>query len=287
MHYQAPNLIARIQAGKGVGSTAGVMTLAVFGLIADVMGDLAIVLLTILLSIAVGFVVAYVRGKTKQLPSSIISEICENSYSARFCTVQNLQEACDMTKPLFGRDYVGAERALQWHTKNPASFVAITNSSGELCAFFGILALRQSFMEQFLKGALTESDLIPTDVLSLEDAKKSSDLYISGVVVRDVNSLVSGRRVAVMVWAILMYMKSVYGLRKTRRLFALAVTEESEQFMRELGFEIAGNRDRRKDRRDLFMYQMNGRKSWEELHHKISDWSNICTCHYKEKADGG
>lgn len=230
----------------------------------------------ICLFIALG--VSYFRGKMKHLPDSFVDEIStDGQYRCEYCTPERLREACEMSKPYYGHEYVSADIAEQWRMKNPKGFVEILNSDGELCACFGVLAMTKSFMEQFAKGRVSDTQLREDSICNFEDSKKSSRLYISGVVVRNPSTHRGSKRARVMIWAMLHYIKRLYGLRRVRQLYALAVNRESERLLRKLEFDLTSSGKHRVDKCNMYCYSLS-KESWWKLINRVGDCSPMCKC---------
>lgn len=226
------------------------------------------------------FGVAYLRGRMAFLPDQLIDEMRdEERYECAPCTEERLREACEMTKPYYGHEYVEPDVAVQWRSRNPTGFVQIVNSSGELCACFGVLGLSQSFMDQYIKGNVDDTQLRGDDVLSLPASKRATSLYISGVVVRNPESHKGRKRANVMIWAMMTYVRQIYGLRKKRELYAVAVTRESERLMQNLGFTVASRANGRRDKCNLYCSELTP-EFWKQLMCKVGDWSALCTCRF-------
>ena len=153
---------------------------------------------------------------------------------------------------------------------------AVYNRGRELCAAFGLLALRDSFMDLFIDGRIEDLKLRDNDILTGSNAKKCERLYISGVVVRDPGKLVGHRRTKVMLWAMLQHLKREYGLRKIRELYAIAVTRESERLMRNLQFEHIGESSGRLDKCPLYRCVLT-RANWKRLLCEVGDCSGMCS----------
>jgi hypothetical protein len=129
---------------------------------------------------------AWYFGKPTFIPITLVQEMKEaEGYRAQYCTPEHLQEACEMTRPYYGHEYVEGNVAEQWRAKNPQGFIEILNGSGELCACFGLLGLTESFREQFYAGNATDTRLRPQDILGPDETRRCRYLYISGIVVRD------------------------------------------------------------------------------------------------------
>jgi hypothetical protein len=108
--------------------------------------------------------------------------------------------------------------------------------------------------------------------------KKEERIYISGVVVRDPHLYMGRKRVAIMLWTILQYIKKVFGLRKSRTFYAVGLTIESEKLLKTTGFLICGDKVNRKDKSNLYRIDLD-KKKWEELIAKIGDYSKMVSFH--------
>ena len=271
---------AGVAAFVSIGTVGGTLAsiYAVTGGVLDIdtRGAIVIIAACVVLSI----IVAFARGRLKALPDSIIDEMsAESPYACDYCSKEHLNQACDMTKPYYGDEYVDGRVANHWREKNPKAFVEITNKDGELCACFGILALTDSFCEQFMAGRVADTQMEPDCIVTADNAKKSSILYISGVVVRDPSTYRGSKRAVVMVWAMVKYLKEVYGTRKTRTLIAIAANKESERLMKNLGFKLHQEASRRVDRCGLYTYSFS-RQSIEDLLCRVGDMSPMCNCRF-------
>ena len=151
----------------------------------------------------------------------------------------------------------------------------IKNSAGDLCACFGILVLEEEFMNQFIAGKVKNTQLTYGEIKNITNAKKSSRLYISGVVVRDSSTFKGSKRARVMVWAILNYIKKLYGFRKKREVFALAVNKESSNMMKKMGFSLVKDGKHRADKCDLFKIDFD-KGIFEKMAVRLGDYSKVC-----------
>ncbi|MFX1478231.1 MAG: hypothetical protein ACFFCI_08865 [Promethearchaeota archaeon] len=272
-----PNALRRIWAGRNAGFTALLVMLAIGGYIATLFAfpmyvKLSGSLLIIVLSIAI----AYIRGQMKHIPIEFTEELGnENNYVCQYCTKDKLREACEMTKSLFRDEYVAFDQVEQWRMKNSKAFVEILNSNGQLCACFGILAIEKSFMDQFEKGKVKDTQMHEDNILNFTNSKKSEALYISGVVVRNHSHYIGGKRARVMTWAMLKYLRKLYGFNPVKTLFALAVTKESELLLKNLEFELVMGGKMRVDKCNLYRYQLT-KGNWEILENRVGNWSGLC-----------
>ena len=224
--------------------------------------------------------VAYLRGRMKLLPALFVDEMgLDGPYVCDFCSSNNLREACELTKPFYGHEYVDCSIAEDWRRKNPKSFVQITNSQDILCACFGILALSDSFMEQFIAGRRADTQLLSDSICSFDDSIKCTRLYVSGVVVRDSSTYIGSKRARVMVWSMLRYLQKIYGLKRKRELYAIGVTKESEKLMKHLDFQLVQEGRHRVDKCNLYQYDLS-KESWSRLVALIGDFSPMTTINF-------
>ena len=227
---------------------------------------------------AVGILWAWKQGESSPLlPVPFVDELREEpEFRAGYCTREELRQACEMTRESYGDQYISADVAEQWRLRDRKAFVAIANEAGELCACFGLLALERSFADVFLAGQCAETTMRSNDVKGPDAAERSDRLYVSGVVVRGAGTIRGAKRARVMLWALLDYYRRRFGLRRERVLFGLAVTEDSERMMRNLGFRLACARDARVDQCNLYEFKMD-KAEWERVLAKVGDLSSMCT----------
>lgn len=223
----------------------------------------------------IGLFVAYVRGKQKLLPPTFTDELSgENSYSVSFCSRQGLREADEMTKPYYGTGFIPFEQIEQWRLQNEKGFVQINNSDGLLCACFVILGLERSFFDQFIAGRVTEHEIESSVILPFDGMKKEGRIYISGVVVREPGGYLGAKRTRIMLWTMLEYIKKVFALRKTRALYAVGLTKESEKLLHAMEFKICGNKESRKDHSNLYRIDLD-KETWLKMLTKVGNFSKM------------
>ena len=131
----------------------------------------------------------------------------DGAYRCKPVTSENLRLACELTRPYYGHEFVRHEIAEQWRVANEEAFECVTNKEGDLCAAFGILPLKDSFMDLFLDGRIEDPQLQAKDILPPGNVRQCKRLYISGVVVRDPTKMIGNKRARVMLWAMLMHLK--------------------------------------------------------------------------------
>jgi len=279
-------LISRLKAGRTAGFAAVAGTFGIPATLVSIAGFTGIPVFLGLgaLSAIAGLGTAYIKGCGQILPKNLIDEVqnTEAPYLCDYCTEATLAEACDLTKPHYRDEYVSSEQAEAWRQKNDRAFVHLLNRDGEICASFGVLALTASFTDQFFKGNVTDLLLKPSDVLDFEASKRSSKLYISGVVVRNPDTHLGHKRTAAMLWVMLRYLERLYGVRKKRTLYAIAVTPASVKLMKNLGFTINCEAKKRQDHYPLYCFELTP-ESWKGLKASVrafGDSSTICNCNF-------
>ncbi len=281
-----PNLLMRFRKGFKYGFNT---FLIIFTIATGVIGVLAItgevftirfILIVGAMMIFISLFVTFIKGQLIHLPDQIIFEDnIDKEYVADFCTSRTLAQANSITKPYYGSEYVSNDKAEGWRQKSPHSFIHILNNNGKLVASFGIIAIEPSFFSQFLKGRLIDNKLEPDDILDDSRTKNSNDLYISGVVVRNPDNRIGNRRAIVMVWSMLMYLKQNFGLRKEREIYALAVSQSSENLLKRSGFSIISEASERKDSLNLYHLHFT-RENYEYILDRIGDYSKFCKVNF-------
>ena len=135
-----PSVLLRVRHGWGNGVTA---FLTLFGLLTGVVGLMrtwngvkiagAIACLG-----TVSGVWAWARGRSNPLlPVAFVDELREEpEFRAGYCTREQLQLACEMTRESYGDGYVAASVAEQWRLRDPKAFVAIGNEHGGALRLF-------------------------------------------------------------------------------------------------------------------------------------------------------
>ena len=256
--------------GASVGISAALVTLPGA---AGMTIPLALLYLIVGVCVTIFVGVLVFKSRSEHLPDIVTDENNDDGlYEVTLCDEATLREANAMTKRYYRGEYVSDDVAEKWRKKNPRGFVSIRNDRQELCAAFGVLAMEESFFAHFFKGRVLDNELEPDDILGFKQSKKSSKLYISGVVVRDPESIQGRRRACVMVWVMLEYLRRIYGSKQQRTVYALAVSKTSENMLRRYGFTVVSPRKFRRDGLDLYSLHLTS-GVMSELEGRIGDWS--------------
>lgn len=241
----------------------------------------------IVLALAASVVISVVYGVWKaridHLPDVII--VCDDedkSYELRYETKNICAHFNRESAKYFARgDYVDDVIVEGWRSKNPHAFVYLKNAKGEPCAALCVFSLRDSFIEQFIKGSVAEVDIEPTDVLDLAGSKKARSLYLAVIIVKEPNTSIGHRRACVMVWAVIQYLKRIFGTKKKRMIYAVPVNKSSENLLKGLGFSLLAHASVRKDRHDLYAFEMTATSLAAALR-RIGDHSGCCSISLSE-----
>lgn len=272
----------RVKEGRRAGLKAGGLAFtATVGVITVIAATGSVVhlwsiIIAALFTVGTGLWRAHYEGRASLISPLFVNEMSsEGQYSCSISTAERLREACEMSRLSYRHFYVQPDVVEQWRMKNHKAFVQIVNSEGELCASFGILVLKDSFMDQFIDGKVSDSQLKENDICNFSESTKSKRIYISGVVVRDHLKHLGRKRAWVMTWTMLMYFRKMYGVKSGRSLYAIAITKESEILMKNLKFELICPASNRKDGCNMYRYHLT-KKSWEELRGLVGDCHSLC-----------
>jgi hypothetical protein len=255
-----------------VGTAASLTGLAVTGSVVWVLilSALAVLVLGV-------WVVRFMRTyRGHVIPKVFVDEMAdETPYTWKRCTSDGLREACELTRPCLGADFVEFDVLEGWRQKCPEGFVELRNNEGTLCACFVILGLTDSFTEHFVAGRLKEQQIVADSILALDVAKTKDRVYLCGVVVRDHGAFTGSKRAWVLVWTMLQYVRETYGLLRPRRFFAVAATEESEKLMRKFAFALIGAASNREDGHNLYEIKLDEER-WRSLLARVGNLSVMC-----------
>src|SRR6202035_4805197 len=89
-------------------------------------------------------------------------------------------------------------------------------------------------------------------------------------------------RTGAMLWAMLVYLRKFYGLRRVRTLYALAATKEGGRLLKHLHFSLVCAASHRADHHDLYSLVLE-RKSASSMEHSIPDYHQMCCTEFDIK----
>ena len=287
MKKRAPTIIDRIRFGFRFGIKVFVILSTIATTIIGVISatgnfiSLDIIFIVVGVCIISSLVASFIKGIGPHVPDFFYddNESLDGQCTAELCDPKRLEEACEMTKKHYKQEYVPAERAEQWRLRNPKAFVDVIDRNGELISSFGIIALKEAFLDNFLKGLVADTQLNGDDVLNIKNSKKSNKIYISGVVVSEAGKSIGHRRAKMMVWAMLLYYKKYYGFKVNRELYAVAVNKESGSLLKNCGFKLIMPNKNRVDQGNLYKLDISY-ESWQKLLKRVGDFSEMCKINF-------
>ena len=198
------------------------------------------------------------------------------------CTANQLCEANILATSFYGRDAISDDVVEQWRLTNPNMYACVLNPSGEVESSFSVMPLTDSFLDQFIAGKVIEAQIAADDIIPPSDSRRSSRLYIGGVVVKDPRSPRGQMRIGAMLWAMLVYLRKFYGLKRKRTLYALAATKEGERLLKHLNFSLVCSASQREDGHDLYSLSLDS-ESVGSMEHNIPDYHQICCIDFDQK----
>ncbi len=181
---------------------------------------------------------------------------------------------------VFKSEAVALNRYLSWLDRNPFILVALIDEFGEVRGAFDILPLEDAFLDAFVAGSLTESDISPEMILPPDRMSFCRRLYLGGILVTDPATHSSRRYASMLVWGVMRYLHRYYQTGAPSDLLAIASTEAGERLLRGFRFSLQIGASRRVDQHDLFAHPINraGRMRLESL---VPDWSRQCEVDFR------
>ncbi len=277
--------LRRLRAGLGAGVTVATVVFSFLaGGLSLLLGPSPYVFASAIVPvITIGLIIAWIKGRATIIPPLFLDELSdEQNYKCQPCSPGNLRAAVEMVRPLFGRANIEIEVLEQWRLRNPSGFMEIVDAKDDLIACFVVVGLAKSFFDEFIAGRFTENDISGEDVLDMRETKRQPIVYISGVMVRDPGGVAGGVRTRYLIWAMLMYLKHHFRLQDGRRLYALALTSESERLLKKLDFSIASHAINRRDRHNFYSLSVD-LTTWKKLLCRVGDLKVGCQMHYQRK----
>ena len=257
-------LITALATGLGIAQAAGVTV------------SLAFVVKSLTLIGLISLLYGLIKSRLDHLPDSIlIDDDIDVRYELHYEPKNVCKHFNQETAKYFGRDCIDDLAVESWRCKIPEGFIYLKNERGDPCAALCIFGLRRSFIEQFIKGSVSECDIDQDDVLNLQHSKKSDLLYLAVLIVDQPHSPIGHRRALVTVWATIQYLRKVYGFKKRRKLLVVPINPASENLVKRLGFTILSRAGARKDRHDLYAFDLNPENVSKALQ-RIGDYSGMC-----------
>jgi hypothetical protein len=240
--------------------------------------------------LAVSGVFAWYRTKVRQFPIEELNTSNTKVYCRLHCPAPpNLvDEANALAHEAFGRiGSITRDRYETWRLANPNILACLVDSEGELVGYFDILPLRSEFMERFIRGDVTESDIHHNDILPPKHARQCRRLYLAGIVVRDPHTFAARRHARHLLWALAKYLEHFYGASLERHIFALGSTPEGKHLLQRFNFRMVQGGSKRRDQQSLYVASLNDAEMLRQVDADIGNWSQACQLSWEKPAEAG
>lgn len=203
--------------------------------------------------------------------------------TCRICTSAWLREANRIAAVYYRRDRIPNELVEEWRRRNPYAFACLLDGEERVVASFGVMALSDSFMDQFIAGNVVESQLSTADIHDWENTRRAERLYISGVVVLDAGTPKGQERARIMMWSMIRYFRQFFDPSSVKQVYALATTNQGERILQHLGFDLTVAAEKRRDSHNL--YRVDLTPQWvDRTERLVPDYSNVCGFHMDDGA---
>jgi hypothetical protein len=144
-----------------------------------------------------------------------------------------------------------------WYEKNPFTLITLADRNSKIIGYYDILPLKDEFAKKFIKGDVTESNIISEVILTKDKMKDANYIYFAGVAIKDYtqnkNRIYSGQ----LLYTAFIYLKKFYNLDNDKVIFATATTKCGEVLLKRLGFTLESNKNDRLDKTDLYTLKIN------------------------------
>lgn len=228
---------------------------------------------------------AYRRTQIRQLPTDEFVLLEDNLRCRLQCpaTRQLSELANALAHEAFGRTgSIPADRYETWRLKNPNILACLLDSKGMVVGYFDVLPLTNTFMDRFIRGDLSESNIHHDDILSPQHARRCKRLYVAGIAVRNPHTHQGKRYARHLIWGLLRYLEHFYGAPSERQLYALGGTTEGKQILQRFKFRMIQDGSRRKDAQALYVASLADSELVEEIYAELGDWAPACRLSWNE-----
>ncbi|RJP74331.1 MAG: hypothetical protein C4539_00355 [Ignavibacteriales bacterium] len=154
-----------------------------------------------------------------------------------------------------GKDVIPVEQLLEWYKINQTGFFIFKTEDGKRIGHIDILPLRPQIIKSILAGELIEREIKGIYLYTPNEKNLIKNLYIECVAIKP-----TGRIRAIALQSFLSNFSSMVSnicpVDNIEKIFAVAATKQGEQFMKNFGFTVAQEEDKRKDGHKLFVGDM-------------------------------
>jgi len=158
---------------------------------------------------------------------------------------------------VYSSDDAIPERLLrEWYVANPTGFSIVKSGDGTPIGHLDILPLRPQTLEPFLKGDIVEREIRGDSLYSARNRQLIKHLYVESIILRPPRPLSNAAAIVAVLSNVSSIIARVADLSTVERVYAIAATTSGEGLMKDLGFELHGAKERRKDGHNLFVAEV-------------------------------
>ena len=204
------------------------------------------------------------------------------------CDSQLVKQANLLAQQSYGHDNVSSDLYEQWRGRNSLILTCLLDRKNNFVGYFDIIPLRASFISRFVAGTATEKHITVDDIIPEEKMQDAKHLYFAGISVNNPLTISGKRHAAILIWASLSYIKQFYLHGDTKRMHAVAATEDGRKLLQRIGFKLESPAASREDGHDMYVINISEKhlKSFEKSFWKIEQCCDFSSYdRYFEKLD--
>ncbi len=222
--------------------------------------NLSLALLVVLFLVLVAWIAIpeILRGNRarKALPSREELVRITSQYTVTQATSEEVTRIAELEASVYSAEDAIPERLLrEWFSANPSGFSVVKTADGRLIGHLDILPLRPKTLETFLKGDITEHEIRGDSLYTAEDRGLITRLYVESIILCPPKPLSNAVAIVSILSNVTEIVQRVADLSKVEWIYAIAASDAGEAMMRDLGFELHSEGERRRDGHNMFAAQ--------------------------------
>ncbi|MGE5681770.1 MAG: hypothetical protein ACM34K_12905 [Bacillota bacterium] len=151
-----------------------------------------------------------------------------------------------------GDDAIPFEVLWGWYNACPAGFLIVVSPEGIRTGHIDVLPVKSSKLDKFINGAITEKDILPSDLYTLDEKELVRDLYIESLAINMNISQTKPKALMKIISEFRAIAGSISNPDKLKNLYAISASEKGSQLLRHLGFKLIKSGRERIDRHELY-----------------------------------
>jgi DNA-binding winged helix-turn-helix (wHTH) protein len=195
-------------------------------------------------------------GIQEGIPGRELLEVIDNSYRVEQASEDEVRWAAGLARRVYhGIDVIPSSLMVDWYRTNPSGFSVIRSDAGPI-GNLDLLPLRNSTLDQFIKGDVLEREIKGKGLFPPDEAPQISSVYVESFVCIISASADRLRPNAIAAARVLSTFSNLAARicdpRQLRNVFAIAASANGRQLLSRLGFKIISHAERRRDQHDLY-----------------------------------